>query len=113
VKLFPSLLFVLCACQTDEKPSQKPVPPARADQVYADDIRKLCDSMTLSGADKLAKLERVAPHAKWLAENLSTKEAQSFLISFQQLPPGDKAGGLEAEAKRLGLPGCALAAEFK
>ena len=115
MKLFPSLLLVLCACQSTEKSSQKAPSneAARADQLYADDIRKLCDSMSLSGADKLEKLERVGPHSKWLAENLATKEAQTFLVGFQQLAPDAKAGALEAEARRLGLPGCAFAAEFK
>ena len=113
MKLFPALLLVLCACQTDEKSSQKAVVAARADQVYADDVRKLCDSMSLSGADKLEQLERVGPHSKWLAENLATTEARDFLIRFQQLPPDQKAGALEAEAKRVGLSGCAFAAEFK
>jgi hypothetical protein len=85
----------------------------RNDPPYTEDFRKLCDSMSLSGADKMEKLERVGPHAKWLAENLTTKEAQTFLINMNQLPKEQRGDALEAEAKRVGLPGCALAAEFR
>jgi hypothetical protein len=110
-------LLVLAACQSDEKSAAKPAaapPPAPAnDKLYAEDIQKLCDSMALSGADKLEKLERVAPHAKWLGENLKTKAAQRFLISTQPLKGEAKATAFETEAKRVGLSGCALAAEFR
>ena len=109
------LLLVLAACQSDEKSSSKPAaaPPPASDKLYAEDIQKLCDSMALSGADKLEKLERVAPHAKWLGENLKTKAAQQFLISTQPLKGEAKASAFESEAKRVGLSGCALAAEFR
>ena len=108
-------LLVLTACQSDEKTAAKPAaaPPPASDKLYAEDIRKLCDSMALSGADKLEKLERVAPHSKWLGENLKTKAAQQFLISTQPLKGEAKATAFEAEAKRVGLSGCALAAEFR
>lgn len=106
-------LLVLCACQSDEKSSKQATTVARADQTYADDIKRLCDSMSLSGADKLEKLERVAPHSKWLGENLQTRDAQQFLVRIQPLKGEAKASALEAEAQRLGLSGCALAAEFR
>ena len=113
-------LIVLAAWQSettsDEKSAAKPAPVAPAssdDKLYAEDIQKLCDSMALSGADKLEKLERVAPHSKWLGENLKTKAAQTFLISTQPLKGEAKAAAFEAEAKRVGLSGCALAAEFR
>jgi hypothetical protein len=112
VKRFFCVFVVCCACQSEDKPAAKPA-PAAADQTYTEDIQRICDSMSLSGADKMAKLERVAPHSKWLGENVKTKEAQKFLISTQPLQGEAKAAAFEAEAKRVGLPGCALAAEFR
>ena len=111
-------LLVLSACQSDEKSPAKPatapaVAPPSDDKLYAEDIQKLCDSLALSGADKMEKLERVAPHSKWLGENLKTKAAQQFLIKTQPLKGEAKATALEDEAKRVGLSGCALAAEFR
>ena len=110
------LAVALTACQSDQTAEPQKAPAvARTDDAYRTDIQKVCDSMALSGADKLAKLERVAPHSKWLGENLTTRDAQQFLIQMKQLPSGDaKADALEAEAKRVGLTGgCALAAEFR
>lgn len=113
VKRLLCAILVLGACQSDDKPAAPAAPPASTDKVYAEDIARLCDSMKLSGADQMAKLERVAPHSKWLGENLQTRDAQKFLISTQPLKGEAKASALEAEAKRVGLAGCALAAEFR
>lgn len=109
-------ILLLGACQSDDKPAAPAapaVPAANADKAYAEDIARLCDSMKLSGADQMQKLERVAPHSKWLGENLKTEQAQKFLIGTQPLKGEAKASALEAEAKRVGLSGCALAAEFR
>ena len=109
-------MLVICACQSDDKPAKQPesaAAPAADDKTYAEDIGRLCDSMSLSGADKLEKLERVAPHSKWLGENLKTKAAQQFLIKTAPLKGEARAAAYEAEAKRVGLSGCALAAEFR
>jgi hypothetical protein len=116
VKRVALALLVLSACQSDEKPAAQPAAPAAApsdDKLYAEDIQKLCDSLALSGADKMEKLERVAPHSKWLGENLKTKAAQQFLVKTQPLKGEAKASALETEAKRVGLSGCVLAAEFR
>ncbi len=110
-------LLLLAACQSDDtsapKPKPAPAPAASDDKVYAEDIQKLCDSMALSGADKMEKLERVGPHSKWLGENLKTRAAQEFLIKTKPLKGEAMASALEAEAKRVGLSGCTLAAEFR
>ena len=113
VKLSPLVLvLVLTGCQDSKEPAQKPV--TRNDETYRADIQKLCDSMALSGADKLAKLERVAPHSKWLGENLTTRDAQMFLVGIKPLKGEAYAQALEAEAKRVGITaGCALANEFR
>jgi hypothetical protein len=117
VKRVALALLVLSACQSDEKTASQPAAPAAAapsdDKLYAEDIQKLCDSLALSGADKMEKLERVAPHSKWLGENLKTKAAQQFLVKTQPLEGEAKATALESEAKRVGLSGCVLAAEFR
>lgn len=107
------VILLLIACQSDDTKKPAAPTPARTDEVYRTDIQKLCDSMALSGADKLEKLERVAPHAKWLGENLQTRDAQMFLVSTKTLKGEAMAAALEAEAKRVGLSGCALAAEFR
>lgn len=121
MKRFFLVLLAVSACQSkaEETPTPPPVvaaapaAPASDDQRYAEDIRLLCDSMALSGADKLQKLERVAPHSKWLGENLKTKAVQQFLVKTGPLKGEERAAAYEAEAQRVGLPGCALAAEFR
>jgi len=116
VKRFFLALLVVSGCQSDDKPAkQQPASAAASsdDKTYAEDIGRLCDSMSLSGADKMEKLERVAPHSKWLGENLKTKAAQDFLIKTSPLKGEERAAAYEAEAKRVGLSGCALAAEFR
>jgi hypothetical protein len=112
VKRFLLGLLVVSACQSDDKPA-KPAAVPSDDKTYAEDIGRLCDSMSLSGADKMEKLERVAPHSKWLGENLKTKAAQAFLVKTAPLKGATRADAYEAEAKRVGLSGCALAAEFR
>jgi hypothetical protein len=115
VKRFLLAVLVVSACQSDDKPAKQPAVVAAAadDKAYAEDIGRFCDSMALSGADKMEKLERVAPHAKWLGENLKTRAAQDFLVKTAPLKGAERADAYEAEAKRVGLPGCALAAEFR
>jgi len=111
VKRFLLVLACLSACQSDDKPAKAAV--VSDDKTYAEDIGRLCDSLSLSGADKMEKLERVAPHSKWLGENLKTKAAQDFLVKTAPLKGAARADAYEAEAKRVGLSGCALAAEFR
>lgn len=82
-------------------------------QPYAGDIEKLCNVVTLSGADQVPYGERALPIANWLAANLSTQESRQFLVHIQPLVGDDKANALEAEAKRVGLAACALAAEWR
>jgi hypothetical protein len=89
------------------------LPHTRADAPYRSDIEKLCDVVARSGADQVPEGERQLPIANWLAANLETPESRKFLVHIQPLVGEPKAAALEAEARRVGLPGCALAAEWR
>lgn len=80
---------------------------------YRSDIANLCDAVVRSGADPLSGGERVLTIANWLAAHLETPEARDYVIKIQPLVGEPKALALEAEARRVGLPGCALAAEWR
>ena len=80
---------------------------------YAGDIEKLCDVVRLSGAEAESPADRRLPVANWLAANLTTTESRQFLAQIQPLGGAQKADALDAEARRVGLPGCALAAEWR
>jgi hypothetical protein len=91
-------------------------PPSGAppsSKAYAADIGKLCDVVKLSGAERVPTDERVLPIANWLAANLTTAESRQFLVRIQPMVGDQKADALEAEARRVGLSGCALAAEWR
>jgi hypothetical protein len=123
VKRFSVLLLLAC-CQSGETSNPKPAPTGSAPAVsgpvivadpsaYAADITRLCDSVKLSGADQVPAGERNLPLANWLAANLQTKDSREFLVKIQPLVGDAKATALEAEAKRVGLQTCALAAEWR
>jgi hypothetical protein len=94
-------------------PSATPPAGAPAAKAYADDIKKLCDVVKLSGAESYPADERMLPIANWLAANLATPESRQFLVRIQPLVGEPKAEALEAEARRTGLSGCALATEWR
>jgi hypothetical protein len=108
-RLLASVLVwnLVCACNRAEPP---PSPPPEG---YAADIAKLCDVMTRSGADRLAPDEQVFTTARWLAGNLATQEARTYLANLQRLDGAAKADALDAEARKVGLAGCALAAAWR
>jgi hypothetical protein len=80
---------------------------------YRSDIENLCDVVARSGADQLAAGERALTIATWLPSHLATAEGHDYVIRIQPLTGDAKAAALEAEARRVGLPGCALAAEWR
>ncbi|MBA3460447.1 MAG: hypothetical protein H0T46_10830 [Deltaproteobacteria bacterium] len=80
---------------------------------YAQDIAALCDCVSRSGADKGEEDARALTIANWLSANLKTPESRKFLVEIQPLVGDAKANRLDAEAKRVGLSGCALAAEWR
>lgn len=110
---FVCLVAVLAAaCQrgeTSSEPAPRPVAPPNGE--YAADIAALCDCVKRSGAAD--DDSRALTIANWLAANLKTPESRKFLVQIQPLAPEPKATALEAEARRVGLSGCALAAEWR
>lgn len=80
---------------------------------YRADIARLCDVVVQSGASAVPAGERAPMIASWLGGHLETKQAHDYLIQIQPLTGEPKAAALEAEARRVGLPGCALAAEWR
>jgi hypothetical protein len=89
------------------------LPKAQVTDVYRADITALCDCVKLSGADQKPKDERWPVIAMWLGPNIKTSEGHEFLIAIQPLKGEAKALALETEAKRVGLPTCALAADWR
>lgn len=80
---------------------------------YRADIARLCDVVVQSGADQLPAGERLLAIVQWLPEHLETQDSRQFLARIQPLEGEAKADALDAEARRVGLPGCALAAEWR
>jgi hypothetical protein len=101
-------LALVVSCQRSAGSTAAPV-----SQTYRDDIARLCDVVVQSGADKLPADERTLPIANWLAAHLETQEAHEYLVKIQPLTGAPKAAALDAEARRVGLAGCALAAEWR
>jgi len=134
VNAIPWLVLVLIAgCQSTDKADKAdqaasapaatapatptaPAPgggPAPTGAAYKADIGKLCDVVSLSGAAGMEAGDRSYTIAQWLPANLTTPESKQFLVKIQPLVGNAKAAALEDEAKRVGLPGCALAAEWR
>ncbi len=101
-------LGIIAGCQHGDGGAPAPVAAP-----YRLDIETVCNVVVLSGADQLAAGERALTIASWLASHLETTEAHDYLIKIQPLTGAPKAAALEAEAKRVGLPRCALAAEWR
>jgi hypothetical protein len=122
------VVLLSAACSTRHEPAPAPAPaagsagsagsaggsptgPIAAD--YRLDIENLCDVMKRSGADQLSPSERNPTIAMWLGPNIKTQAAHTFLVQIQPLQGADKANALDAEATRVGLASCALAAEWR
>jgi hypothetical protein len=101
-------LAIVAGCQRSTGSAAAPVAgPYRAD------IARLCDVVAQAGAERLPAGERLLAIVQWLPAHLETQEAHEFLARIQPLEGEAKAGALDAEARRVGLPGCALAAEWR
>ena len=121
-------LVVLAACQRDPAPTADPgatagttaagttiiqLPKPALDDAYKADIAALCDALQRSGAEEQTGRARQVTVAMWLGPNIKTETAHEFLIAIQPLQGEAKAVALENEAKRSGLAGCPLAAEWR
>lgn len=114
------LVVVLWLVGCEAKPSRlddngppEPPPPTPVTRSYKADIENLCDVVSRSGAADHDYNDRTYLIATWLSGHLTTQEARTFLQNIQPLKGEPKAKALEAEATRVGLAGCALAAEWR
>ena len=115
------LLLAAAACQSgDSKSTPAPdnttviqLPKAQVTEQYRADINTLCDVVRLSGADQKPKDERWTVIAMYLGPQIKTEEARDFLGAVQPLRADVKALALDTEAKRVGLPACELANEWR
>jgi hypothetical protein len=96
------LLFVVAAGCTRSAPVDDP---------YATDIVKLCNAVSLAGAENHPDQAFVV--AQWLSANLTTQESRQFLVKIQPLTGEPKAKALDDEARRVGMSECALSAVWR
>jgi hypothetical protein len=101
-------LGVAAGCRRDSGSTALPV-----SEPYRSDIENLCDAVGRSGADQQPGGDRALVIASWLGAHIQTQDAHEYLARIQPLVGDAKAAALEAEARRVGLPGCALAAEWR
>ena len=110
------LLAFVAACGSSSSAPPKDEPkdePAKVDDAYKADIEALCDVINRSGTADLDPNERAMKIAAWLGSNLKSQEGRKFLSKIRPIKGADKGDALDAEAVRVGLPGCALAAEWR
>lgn len=111
--------LLLVACQGgDERsrapaPSPSPSPSPTVSAAYKSDIDKLCNVVERAGATGLAEYDKIYVTSQWLPQNLETEDSRKFLIRIQPLQGAPKADALDAEAKRVGLASCPLAADWR
>lgn len=101
-------LAIVAGCQPSAEQTAAAVPAG-----YRADIENLCDAVARSGADQRPAEEHALVIASWLASHLTTEDAHHYLVQIQPLGGDAKAAALEAEAQRVGLPRCALAAVWR
>lgn len=109
-RLAALLLVLLPACQGG---SDAPSGAGKVDSAYKKDVERICDVEKLAGVAERPEENPQIVTAMWLGENLETDQARDFLATLAPLAPADKANLLRSEAKKAGLPGCALASTWK
>ena len=105
-------LALAAGCQHDTS-GDRPAPAPGITPEYKQDIINLCDVVHLSGADQLPKDQRSPSIAIWLGPHIKTAAGHDFLVAIQPLAGEVKAQALDDEAERVGLPSCALSAEWR
>ena len=106
--VFGVVIACFAGCQGTRDHAVAAVPEA-----YRADIENLCDAVVRSGADQRPAEERTLIIATWLGGHLTTEDAHQYLVQIQPLDGEPKAAALDAEARRVGLARCALAAEWR
>jgi hypothetical protein len=103
------------ACGRDSPPGSPAGDPVGvgSGSAYAADMENLCNVVERSGAGSAHPNDRAYLVATWLGTRLTTQDARKFLAQIQPLDGDAKATALETEAKRAGLAGCPLAAEWR
>ena len=104
--------FVLAAaCSSRESGGAKAAPP----DPLRDDLERICNAVTLSGADQDSSAQGTYIMAQWLDANITSAPGRAFLVDFARLG-NDKAARiakLEENAARVGLPDCPLVAYWR
>jgi hypothetical protein len=101
-------LLLVAACHRSTPAAAADVTPA-----YKQDIANLCDVVHLSGADQLPADSRLPTIVQWLGPHITTQQGREYLVKIQPLEGTAHAAALDAEAKRVGLAGCALSDEWR
>lgn len=99
--------------KTSERSQVIQLPKPQVTDGYRADITTLCDVIKLSGAESSPPDERWTAIAMWLGPHITTDAGHDFLVAIQPLQGETKALALETEAKRVGLPKCDLANEWR
>jgi hypothetical protein len=111
-RILVALLVAACGRDAPPAPAGDPV-GVGAGSAYAADMENLCNVVERSGAGSAHPNDRAYLVATWLGTRLTTQDARKFLAQIQPLDGDAKATALETEAKRVGLAGCPLAAEWR
>lgn len=109
-RLYLLAVVAVVACQGGSKTE----PGATGtDAVYKAEIEELCDVINRTGTADIDPNDRAMKIATYLGSHVKSQEGRKFLSKIRPLKGNEKADALEAEGKRVGLTGCALAAEWR
>lgn len=108
-RLYLLAVVAAVACQSSEKAA----PNTSVDAAYKADIEALCDVVNRSGTAEMDPADRTMQVATWLGSNLKTQDARKFLSKIRPIKGPAKGDAIDAEAKRLGIPSCPLATEWR
>jgi hypothetical protein len=100
----------LAACESKGSPAARPAEhPLRAD------LDRICQAMTLSGADQEQAANATYVMATWLDANIASEAGRAFLVEFAQLGQDRAArvAKLDGAARRVGLPACPLIEQWR
>ncbi|MCC6557800.1 MAG: hypothetical protein IT372_33040 [Polyangiaceae bacterium] len=103
----PILVLPLAGCAAAAPP---PTPPPRETQTFAEAVKMLCDVDTLAGLspdeDPIAIGQR---RTEWLADRIENPDGIYFKTILSVKGAEDQAAAMRDEARKMGLPRCALA----